>query len=198
MAARRGQPLATAPVSATVNGVQTATGSTSWGGTCDQYGNFTLAPTLAQIASNLASSLAGSAAGVNATSSGTIIQISAKATGASTNYALSTSYAATLSSPFVSVSAPASHRRQKRCLRIWYRRSHGWRFPGIHDLRKRKHLQFHRFRSGHSTLGFWFSRDGTIERQHNHSNRSYNWDGVELFALGTGDVEHPVVLQPFV
>lgn len=54
------------------------------------------------------SSLAGSAAGVNATSSGTTIQISAKATGTSTNYGLSTSYTATLSSPFVSVSAPAS------------------------------------------------------------------------------------------
>jgi RHS repeat-associated protein len=98
----------TGTVSVTVNGVQTATGSTSWGGTCDQYGNFTLGPTLAQIASNLASSLAGSAAGVNATSSGTTIQISAKATGTSTNYALSASYTATLSSPFVSVSAPAS------------------------------------------------------------------------------------------
>jgi RHS repeat-associated protein len=93
--------------SITVTGVHVGTGTSSFGGSCDAQGNFTMNPTLNQIAANLASSLTASTAGVTATSNGQSVQITANAAGSGTNYPVSSSYT-TNGTGYISASVPAT------------------------------------------------------------------------------------------
>lgn len=88
----------------TVHGIQS---TTSWGGSCDTGGGFTLQPTMNQIAINLASSISGSGAGVTASAGGTSISITATTSGSATNYAMSYNWSST-GSGGISPSGPSA------------------------------------------------------------------------------------------
>ena len=92
-------------ISITVNGVQV---STTYGGGCDSSGQQNSGTTPTTLASTLASGLTTSAANVNATSSAGLITITAKTSGASTNYSLSATSVTTQTQYFSGTSFPAS------------------------------------------------------------------------------------------
>jgi RHS repeat-associated protein len=92
-------------ITITVNGVPV---STNYGGGCDGAGNPINASTPTTLASALASALTSSSANVNATSSVGLITITAKTSGASTNYSLSATSVTTQTQYYSGTSFPVS------------------------------------------------------------------------------------------